>query len=66
MREMPHLKYVDGNKRGYVVVDVTPERTQGQWFYVRDITQRDGHTETAGPSFSTRNGENRLQRDPMA
>lgn len=64
MREMPHLRYVDGNKRGYVVVDVTPERTQGAWFYVRDITQPDGHTETAGPVFSTRNGQNHLQRDP--
>jgi len=62
MREMPHLKFVDGNRRGYVVVDVTPERTQGSWFFLRDITSRDGHTETPGPVFVTRNGQNHLER----
>jgi alkaline phosphatase D len=36
----PHLKYVVGQQRGYVVVDITPERLQADWWYVPSITER--------------------------
>jgi len=38
--ERPHLRYVDGALRGYVVLDVTRERLQADWFYVPTVTER--------------------------
>jgi alkaline phosphatase D len=32
----PHLKFVDVTRKGYVVVDVTDERIQADWFFVAD------------------------------
>lgn len=36
----PHLKYVSGERRGYVVLDVTRERLQADWWYVPTILER--------------------------
>jgi alkaline phosphatase D len=38
--ERPHLRYVDGALRGYVVLDITRERLQADWFYVPTVTER--------------------------
>ena len=40
--QRPHLKYVDGLYRGYLVVDVTRERVQADWFGVPTITEKNG------------------------
>jgi alkaline phosphatase D len=39
LKERPHLRYVDGNLRGYVVFDVTRERVQADWYYVPTVTE---------------------------
>jgi alkaline phosphatase D len=36
----PHLKFVDAPQRGYVVVEITPERLQAEWWLVPTITER--------------------------
>lgn len=36
----PHLKYVVGQHRGYVVLDLSPERLQADWWFVPTITER--------------------------
>jgi alkaline phosphatase D len=36
----PHLKYVVGQRRGYVVLDLTPERLQADWWFVPSIAER--------------------------
>jgi alkaline phosphatase D len=36
----PHLKYVSGEHRGYVVLDLTRERLQADWWYVPTILER--------------------------
>ena len=36
----PHLKYVSGEHRGYVVLDVTRERLQADWWYVPTVLER--------------------------
>jgi alkaline phosphatase D len=36
----PHLKYVAGEHRGYVVLDITPERLQADWWVVPTVTER--------------------------
>jgi alkaline phosphatase D len=38
--ERPHLRYVDGERRGYVLLDVTRERLQADWYYVPTVTER--------------------------
>ena len=38
--QRPHLKYVDGLYRGYLVLDVTRERVQSDWFAVPTIAER--------------------------
>lgn len=40
MSARPHLKYVSGDYRGYVVLDITPDRLQADWWYVPTIRER--------------------------
>ncbi len=62
IRMLSHLKYVDSDRRGYVVLDVTPERLQGQWYHLADVTNPMGFTETLAATFATRDGRNHLER----
>jgi len=34
----PHMKYVNLDRRGYMIMDITPQQAQADWFYVSDIT----------------------------
>jgi alkaline phosphatase D len=33
LRERPHLRFLEGTQRGYVVLDITRERAQADWFF---------------------------------
>lgn len=57
--ERPHLRYVDGALRGYVVLDVTRERLQADWFYVPTVTARSAE-ETFGKGLVSVAGEPHL------
>lgn len=37
----PHIRYVEAKSRGFVLVDVTRQRTQAEYYYVRSITSED-------------------------
>lgn len=37
----PHMKYVELKSPGFMLVDVTPARTQSEFYYVRNITSED-------------------------
>jgi alkaline phosphatase D len=39
-RARPHLRYLEGLHRGYVVLDVTRERAQADWYYVPSVITR--------------------------
>lgn len=39
-KERPHLRYVEGLHRGYVVLDVTRERVQADWYFVPTVSER--------------------------
>jgi alkaline phosphatase D len=39
-RARPHLRYLDGLRRGYVVLDVTREWAQADWYYVPTVITR--------------------------
>jgi alkaline phosphatase D len=43
-----HVKYVDLDQRGYLILDVNHQRVQGDWFYVSTITQP-----STGESYAT-------------
>ncbi|MFM7144643.1 MAG: alkaline phosphatase D family protein [Alphaproteobacteria bacterium] len=60
----PHIKWADLQHRGYVVVDVTPERTQGAWFHFDRVDVPEGVVETFAKAFSVRDGETLLREDP--
>lgn len=55
----PHMKYVDLAQQGYMVLDITPERTQGEWWYVSTIAESGG-TESLGASWQVAAGSRRL------
>ncbi len=44
----PHMKYVDLARQGYMVLDITHERTQGEWWFVDGIATPGG-----GESFGS-------------
>lgn len=63
-----HIKYVDTASHGYVLLDITPERCQGEFWYVDTITAPSSE-ERFETAFLTRdafaegqNGWNRLER----
>jgi alkaline phosphatase D len=39
-RARPHLRYLEGLHRGYVILDVAPERAQADWYYVPTVITR--------------------------
>jgi alkaline phosphatase D len=57
--ERPHLRYVDGALHGYVVLDVTRERLQADWFYVPTVTER-STVETFGKGLVSAAGQPHL------
>jgi alkaline phosphatase D len=56
----PHLKFVDRVRHGYVLVDVTPERTQAEWYFASSVLEPSAD-ESLGAVFEVRAGENRLR-----
>ncbi|MGH9575889.1 MAG: alkaline phosphatase D family protein [Terriglobales bacterium] len=60
LEELPHLRWFDLEKHGYVVVDVTPEVVQADWWFVGTVTARHaGESRAAG--FRVRRGTNHLE-----
>lgn len=57
---LPHLKWVDTQQRGYMVLDVTHERVQADWFHVADVTTPEGDAEAFAKAFSVAAGDRRL------
>jgi len=52
---LPHLKFMDGERRGYVLLDVTPQRVQTDYMFVPTVAQRSAE-EIAGASLITERG----------
>lgn len=48
----PHLKYLTAEQRGYVLVDLTRERLQADWWYVPSVRERTS-TEHFGAGFTS-------------
>jgi alkaline phosphatase D len=52
---LPHLKFMDGENRGYVIVDITPARVQTDYVFVPTVTSRTD-AETRAMSLVTERG----------
>ena len=58
---LPHLRWVDLDSHGYVVVDVTPERVTAEWWQVDTVLERTTG-EHLGASWTVERGRPRLLR----
>jgi len=56
----PHMRYMDGDRHGYVTLDITRERLLADWYHVRTITERTAD-ESKAASFVCERGSARLQ-----
>jgi alkaline phosphatase D len=59
----PHIRWVDPSLRGYMVLDVTPERTQSAWFLFESIEQTATPGEQVGAVWAVRAGERMLTEE---
>jgi alkaline phosphatase D len=57
---LPHLKYLDGVRRGYVVVDVTPALVRADWYFSPDVRVH-SDAEIAGGRLVCERGSAHLQ-----
>ncbi len=55
----PHFKFIDFNQRGYLLLDATPERVVGEWWFV-DTVDSPNPGQTFAAAFEVRDGANHL------
>ena len=55
----PHLKYLDGDNRGYVLLDVDEKRIQAEWYVVPTVEARTAEEKKAR-TFVCQRGSSRL------
>lgn len=56
----PHFKYINLHRRGYMLLDVTPQRAVCEWWYV-DTVSSPSTVESFATAFQVEQGANRLQ-----
>lgn len=61
-RSNPHMKWIDLQDRGYLLLDLSPERAQGAWFLFEDVREPDRATagEYFASAWATQRGANHL------
>ena len=57
----PHLKYIEGEHRGYVLLDVTKSRLQSEWYHVPAVDVR-APDEARAAAFVCEAGSSRLSK----
>ena len=57
-----HLKYLDGDHRGYILLDVSRDRLQADWYHVATVERRSDE-ESKAASFVCEQGSSRLARN---
>ncbi len=64
---LPHIKYVDFTSRGYLLLDVTDQKVQGDWIYVNTITSKN-FTSSVAASWCDLDAANHLTQcgSPLA
>jgi alkaline phosphatase D len=62
----PHMRWFDLVQQGYLVLDVTAERTQASWYLFPDIKRPSAAPEAFGAAWSVKSGSARLEQDAAA
>lgn len=57
--ENSHIKYVELTKKGFIILDVTPQKIQADWFYVATLDEFSADFNW-GKSMYSNSGENQL------
>jgi alkaline phosphatase D len=57
----PHIRYADLTRRGYLILDITPDRVQADWHHLETVRER-STVEEVGASWKVHDGTNRLSR----
>ena len=60
-----HIRYVNFRMRGYMLLDITPERVQTD-YWILDGVEADEGNQSRDRSFSVADGTNRLEEESMA
>lgn len=56
----PHIKWLDFYHRGYMILDVTPERCQADWFHLETVSEP-SNQEHFAMGWYTASGDNHIQ-----
>jgi alkaline phosphatase D len=56
----PHMKFIELNKRGYVLVDIDRDRMQSEWWHVPTIRERTD-VQALAASLASASGANHLE-----
>lgn len=57
----PHMKYIDLIRHGYLILDLTPEKAQADWYFSKNILEAT-QEEVYGEGWFTKTGDNHLQK----
>jgi len=60
----PHIKFIDLNQHGYMLLDLTRERAVCEWWFV-DTVVAPSSVQTLGAAFEVQHGSNRLAPSAM-
>ena len=56
----PHIKYADLDQNGYLILDLTTQAAQSDWYYVSDVANSTYSGSTWGAGWKTDDGDNHL------
>ena len=56
---LPHLKFLEGDSRGYVLLDITRAQLRGEWYFVPTVLERSA-AETRAAAFVCERGSAHL------
>lgn len=59
VRQNPHIRFFDLERHGYVVLDLTEDRAQAEWWHVATVAER-RRGESLAASWQVRRGTSRL------
>lgn len=62
----PHVKFLDPSRRGFIVLDVTPERVQSAWYLFEDIAPPEPVSPTFAQAWSVKAGSTHVEQDASA
>ena len=65
MATNPHIKYVNTDFQGYLLLDVTPQRVQAEWWYISDVRNPTG-VEQLGRAHTVQTDADHLDPLPVA